>query len=349
MVAAFLILSLMAPASGYQPVRVWLGTGGPFVPGARVRVYVQTDADGYLVVLHRRPDGGVDVLFPGDPETDPFARAGTYEIRGPEDAPALTVAGPLGRGTVLAALSPDPFRFAEFVRGGVWNAGALTASWAGSGAEASLTDVVQRMLGDGAFNYDLVTYAVAPEAGYAVADTAAATAPSAACVACDVQYNTVVVEQLSFAALRLHHRLAAPTPGPAPAPPALALYRGGRLNAVTSVQSSPTATPVPRRATPVVRTLPPLVIVQRPVRSRAATALPAFPAPMAPRRRAAGSPGPAVGAPPMARAMATMPARAPLLVRGAPAGAPRAGTLAVPTAAAPAAHAGALRAVGWRH
>src|SRR2546422_11710920 len=93
MVAAFLMLSLMAPGAGEQPVRVWLGTGGPFAPGARVCVYVQTDADGYLVVLHRRPDGGVDVLFPGDPETDPFARAGTYEIRGPEDAPALTEIG----------------------------------------------------------------------------------------------------------------------------------------------------------------------------------------------------------------------------------------------------------------
>ena len=166
MVAAFLILSLMAPAPGEQPVRVWLGTGGPFAPGDRVRVFVQTDVDGYLVVLHRRPDGGVDVLFPGDPKTDPFARAGTYEIRGPEDAPVLAVAGPLGRGTVLAALSPDPFRFAEFVRGGIWNAGALTATWQGdgSGAEASLTDIVQRMLGDGSFNYDLVTYAIAPQA-----------------------------------------------------------------------------------------------------------------------------------------------------------------------------------------
>jgi len=342
MVAAFLILSLMVPAPGEQPVRVWLGTGGPFAPGDRVRVFVQTDVDGYLVVLHRRPDGGVDVLFPGDPKTDPFARAGTYEIRGPEDAPVLAVAGPLGRGTVLAALSPDPFRFAEFVRGGIWNAGALTATWQGdgSGAEASLTDIVQRMLGDGSFNYDLVTYAVAPQAALAPAETAAASAPvpPAACRACYVT-TTVVVEELPFNFPRAHHRGTRPAPAPvadpAPPPPALALYRGG--------------SPLTQRPARVVRTLPPIVIVQRPVRTRAPISVPPVPAQVATRPRDAARSRPVSGPLPVARAMTAV--AVPGVVRVAPSVAARTRGLVAPpaTGSGTAARAGSFRTAGWRH
>jgi len=339
MVAAFLILSLMAPAPGEQPVRVWLGAGGPFAPGDRVRVFVQTDADGYLMVLHRRPDGGVEVLFPGDPATDPLARAGTYEIRGPEDAPVLAVAGPLGRGTVLAALSPDPFRFAEFVRGGIWNAGALTAAWQGdgSGAEESLTDIVQRMLGDGSFNYDVVTYAVAPQAALAPAETAAASAPvpPAACLGCYVT-TTVVVEELPFNFVpRAHHRVTRPTPAPvadpAPPPPALALYRGG--------------SPLTQRPARVVRTLPPIVIVQRPVRTRAPISVPPIPAQVATRPRDAARSGPV----PLARAMTAV--GGPSVVRVAPAVMARTRALVVPpvTGSGTAARAGSFRTAGWRH
>ena len=345
MVAAFLMLSLMAPGAGEQPVRVWLGTGGPFAPGDRVRVFVQTDADGYLVVLHRRPDGGVDVLFPGDPKTDPFARAGTYEIRGPDEAPVLAVAGPLGRGTVLAALSPDPFRFAEFVRGGTWNAGALTATWQGDGsAEASLTDIVQRMLGDGSFNYDLITYTVAPQAALALAETAAAPAsvppaPPAACIGCSyVQSTTVVVEELPFNFFpRSHHRATRPAPAPVAtaAPPALALYRGGNLLA----QSPASA----------VRTLPPIVIVQRPLRTRAPTWVQPLPAQLATRPRDAARSGPVSGPLPVARAMTAV--AVPGVVRVAPSVAARTRGLVAPPAPGigTAARAGSFRTAGWRH
>ena len=61
-------------------MRVWLGAGGPVAPGSPVRVYAQTVADGYVVVLHRRPDGVVEVLFPGDPASDPFSSAGSLPL-----------------------------------------------------------------------------------------------------------------------------------------------------------------------------------------------------------------------------------------------------------------------------
>jgi len=70
------LLSILARPSGDAPVHIWLGRG-PLAPGDAVRVYVATDADGYLVVLHRRTDGRVEVLSPEDPASDAFAPADT--------------------------------------------------------------------------------------------------------------------------------------------------------------------------------------------------------------------------------------------------------------------------------
>ncbi len=145
-----------------RPVRVWLGTTGSLVRGQSVPVFVQAAQDGDLIVLHRRTDGRIEVLFPSNPAADPFVRSGTYEIRGGGNRAAWVVSEPAGSGMILAALSLDPLRFDEFVRTAGWNPDALVPSWNDSNAEGALSDIVQRMLGDGAFNYDLVTYTVAP-------------------------------------------------------------------------------------------------------------------------------------------------------------------------------------------
>jgi len=176
------------------PVHVWLDAPSPLVRGAAVRVYVQVVTDGNLVVLQRRTDGRIGVLFPSSPAGAPFVRAGTYEIRGPSDRPAFVVAEPDGQGMILAALATDPVRFNEFVREADWNPDALVPSWGGGGAdgEGALTDIVQRMLGDGTFNYDLVTYTVAP-AVYAEQESAPGYAPYPTCVACTFIGTEVVV------------------------------------------------------------------------------------------------------------------------------------------------------------
>jgi len=162
---ALLLQNPVAPAPAATPpraVRVWLGSPSPLARGAAVRVYVEAGQDGDLVVLHRRTDGRIEVLFPKNPSTDPFVRAGTYEIRGGDDRAAWVVAEPDGTGMVLAALSPDSLRFDEFVRAAAWDSAALVPTWSGADAAGSMSDIVQRMLGDGYFNYDLVTYSVAP-------------------------------------------------------------------------------------------------------------------------------------------------------------------------------------------
>jgi hypothetical protein len=143
-------------------VRVWLGTTGPLVRGQSVQIFVEAAQDGDLIVLHRRTDGRIEVLFPSNPASDPFVRSGTYEIRGGGNRSAWVVSEPDGSGMVLAALSVDRLRFDEFVRQASWNSTALVPSWNDPSAEGALSDVVQRMLGDGSFNYDLVTYTVAP-------------------------------------------------------------------------------------------------------------------------------------------------------------------------------------------
>src|SRR3989442_6108102 len=75
---------------------------------------------------------------------------------------AFVVAEPDGSGLVLAALAPRDYRFDEFVRAAAWDPDALAPSWDGSDGEGVLSDIVQRMLGDGYFNYDIATYTVAP-------------------------------------------------------------------------------------------------------------------------------------------------------------------------------------------
>ncbi|HMH83157.1 MAG TPA: DUF4384 domain-containing protein [Gemmatimonadales bacterium] len=161
-----LLLQTSPPAAVPQPearpVRLWLDADTPISRGRPVRVSVQTGADGNLVVLHRRTDGRIEVVFPGQPADDPFVRAGTYEIRGATDGAAFVVVEPDGQGMILAALSPDPMRFDDFAREASWNSDALIPTWTGSDAEGALSDLVQRMLGAGNFNYDVVTYTVAP-------------------------------------------------------------------------------------------------------------------------------------------------------------------------------------------
>ena len=172
-VVALLLQTVQVPvvsSPDAKPVRVWVDTDSPLHRGTAVRVYVQAGTEGNLVVLHRRTDGRIGVLFPADPRDDPFVRPGTYEIRGRGDRAGLVIAEPDGTGMILAALSPDPLRVNEFVRLAAWNEDALVPAWGGEDAEGALSDIVQRMLGDGAFNYDLVTYTVAPPL-YAQQDT----------------------------------------------------------------------------------------------------------------------------------------------------------------------------------
>lgn len=162
-----LLLALQTPAAAPgadRPIRIWMDAQGPVSRGRGVRLYVQAGAAGSLVVLHSRSDGRIEVLFPARPTEDPHVTPGTWEVRGKGDGPVWTVSEPDGTGMILAALTPDPVWFDEFSHAASWDQDALRPSWSGADASGGMTDIVQRMLGDGAFTYDVLTYTVAPDA-----------------------------------------------------------------------------------------------------------------------------------------------------------------------------------------
>ena len=267
MIASLVALLLQNPvtpapapaAASSRAIRVWLGSPSPLARGAAVRVYVEAREDGNLVVLHRRTDGRIEVLFPKHPDTDPFVRAGTYEIRGGDDRAAWVVAEPDGTGMVLAALSPDPLRFDEFVRAAAWDSAAMVPTWSRADPAGSMSDIVQRMLGDGYFNYDLVSYSVAPPV-YAQQDlppqeTTPASDAYPTCLNCTFIGEQLIVYEPVFVHRGLHRQRQQETPpptsalalalapaatvGPRPAPPGSRFAAPHRAAAPVPIEPRP--------------------------------------------------------------------------------------------------------------
>jgi Domain of unknown function (DUF4384) len=160
-----MILALALALAVQEPVRVELNHD-QYSAGDKARVYVRSADDGYLVVLHADPDGRVRVLFPLDPSDDDFIRAGKkFEIRGRGNRDAFQIEGAEGAGLVVAAVSPDPFKFDDFVRNDHWDFRALggPSSSVKDDPLAKLVDIVQQMSGGdstGRFDYDQATYVV---------------------------------------------------------------------------------------------------------------------------------------------------------------------------------------------
>lgn len=155
-----------APAMPLQDeptVRVWTNKGDVVKTGDRVRVYVETVDDGYLLVLHAEPDGRIRFLYPLDPFRDNFVRGGRkVEIRGRGDREALRIFHDGGFGTIYAAYFRDPFEFREFIFGDHWDYRALEKYRLDDerDPETELTAVTQHVAGQTFFEYDLVHYGV---------------------------------------------------------------------------------------------------------------------------------------------------------------------------------------------
>src|SRR2546430_381306 len=265
---------------GDRPVHVWLGSASPLARGSAVRVYGQVASDGNLVVLQRRTDGRISVLFPANPTGVPFVRAGTYEIHGPGEGAALVVAEPDGEGMILAALTTDPLQVDEFARQADWNPDALVPSWSGADAEGALSDIVQRMLGDGTFNYDVVTYTVAPapyaqQGSYAQQDSTPQYVPYSTCVNCTFIGPEFVAVALfvgcaafpgvSLGSPRSHRRFERREPAAPPPQSVLALNLRPQAPAALVTRSQPVLIPKGTLANPVVEPRPRPQVLQRPV------------------------------------------------------------------------------------
>ena len=187
---------------------------------------------------------------------------------------AFVVAEPDGQGLVLAAVSPSSYRFDEFVRVADWNPDALAPSWQGADAVGGLTDIVQRMLGDGYFNYDIATYTVAPRV-YAQQAVSPDSSMPPYCVECTFIGSQLVIIEWPLLAFsggsRFHHQAPAcdqnsscgDVAGSAMALPSrYSVTASGGLQRRTEVQVPPRLpvtvhTIAPRRRLPVAGDRPP--------------------------------------------------------------------------------------------
>ncbi|HEY6808159.1 MAG TPA: hypothetical protein VI160_05160, partial [Gemmatimonadales bacterium] len=151
--------------------------------------------------------GRIEVLYPAAPTDDPSVARGSYDV-----PISLDPDEPVGQGTILAAVSTDPIWFYEFARNGAWDPDALAPSWRGGDATGALTDIVQRMLGDGSFNYDVVSLTtVAPPAIPVAAAAPAPEAPPASviaspCIGCTVIGTQIITDDRGFGFVRLPRR-----------------------------------------------------------------------------------------------------------------------------------------------
>ncbi len=150
------------------PLQIWLSNNDHLEFDEEIRVYVRTESDGHLVVLHADPEGRVRVLFPLDPFTDDFIRGGRdFEIRDRENHDAIRTVEEVGYGTVYVAFSEDPFRYGEFSRGDHWDYRVFDEYEITGDAEGALTQIAQRMAVGSSFVYDTDTYYLSPPSAYA--------------------------------------------------------------------------------------------------------------------------------------------------------------------------------------
>lgn len=157
----FAAASSNGPVAESPQLRITINGDGDYRPGERVRVQVESAEDGYLVVFRVDGDGRVRVVFPLDPDLDPFVRGGKrYELRGRGERETFLADDRSGNGLLYAALSRDPLNMGRFSSGDHWDYGALRLREWDADAEAELTRVVKEMAGSGRFTYDVLSYRV---------------------------------------------------------------------------------------------------------------------------------------------------------------------------------------------
>ena len=112
---------------GRLGVRVWMdGDRDVYRVGDRSRVYVRTDRDAYVTVLHIDTNGDVEVLFPTSPSDDGYLRGGrAYSVR-QRGSQYMYVRGGYGIGYVFAVASSEPqdgrvLRDLYYRRAGSWD------------------------------------------------------------------------------------------------------------------------------------------------------------------------------------------------------------------------------------
>ena len=153
------------------PVRLWMNNDRRYREGDQVRLQVDADVDGFLLVLNLDPNGRLRVLFPLDPRDDTRVQAGRrYEVRG-ESYNAAFRAGGDGTGLIYTAVSEEPWRFDEIVLADRWDYTRLEIDRRTTDPEPEITELVQRFAGPRGFDYDVMGYRVYGESTYSTYNT----------------------------------------------------------------------------------------------------------------------------------------------------------------------------------
>jgi hypothetical protein len=137
-----------------------MSNDGRFREGDYVRIQVDAEANGFLLVLQYDPYGRLRVLFPLDPRDDNRVQAGRrYEVRDDGGRYAFRADGD-GPGLIFSAIAVEPFRFDDVVADGRWDYSRLAVSESAEDPEPELTQLVQSLAGPSGFDYDLRDYRV---------------------------------------------------------------------------------------------------------------------------------------------------------------------------------------------
>jgi hypothetical protein len=137
-----------------------MNNDGRFREGEYVRVQVDANADGYLLVLQYDTFGRLRVLFPLDPRDDNrVIRGRRYEVRDDAGRFAFRADGD-GPGLIYSAIAAEPWRLEEIVADGRWDYDRLTVNRDAEDPEPEITELVQRLAGPGGFDYDVLDYRV---------------------------------------------------------------------------------------------------------------------------------------------------------------------------------------------
>ena len=169
-------LSVLTPsaagssAANAPPLRIWMSGGRRFSEGERVRVQVDADVDGFLLVFNYDTDGRLRVLFPIDPRDDARVSAGRrYELRDDRGESAFRAGGD-GTGFIYSAVSRDPWRLDDLTLGTGWDYSRLLVDRDAEDPEAEITDLVQQLAGPAGFDYDVAGYRVYGTVTYSYTD-----------------------------------------------------------------------------------------------------------------------------------------------------------------------------------
>lgn len=143
-------------------ISVWLDRSSPYARGDRARVYVSADRDSYLTVLRIDTDGRVRVLFPQDPWDDNYVTGGrTFEVEDRGGDRAFRIDDAPGAGYVFAIVSDEKFDYSSILtQRDNWDYRAIADGQVRGDPYVAVTDLAERIVPTGEFDYDLAQYDV---------------------------------------------------------------------------------------------------------------------------------------------------------------------------------------------